>query len=461
MPKTDKKLKSLHESVSEAMSTGFEINPSRMPVRIIERFRKEAQGITDHRAVWDIEYPLESIILMVFFAVLGGCDTWVDIEIFCRRKKDWLNQFIELPNGHTPCNDTFSRVFHRIDTDEFQKMTVRFITENLVQIKKALGIQESKVKHYAIDGKQERGTGRLPGTDKEIPDQQTLHIYESTDGVCVMSKKIDKKTNEIPEAQKLLESMDSLKDVIISGDAMHTQAKHTEIITRKGGDYVFGLKGNQSDLKDNVELLFTDEKIAEIKKEGINYFRTSEKAHGQTETREYYMIDCTGMSFNESGKWKGLHSVMLVIKTCVNNTTNKESKERRYYISSLEDIEMFATIIRQHWSCEIQHFFQDYVFHQDMNQTVDENAFQNLACMKKMVLTLIRIYAVLQNLSVNLTRKKIGWDPEAEIAALLSFYDEETLEKALNASAKSPEKTKRSRIKVKTVQEQMAKQNLQ
>ncbi len=37
-----------------------------------------------------------------------------------------------------------------------------------------------------------------------------------------------------------------------------------------------------------------------------------------------------------------------------------------------------------------------------MNQTSDENAFQNLATMKKMVLTLIRIYAVLLNVSVNL-----------------------------------------------------------
>jgi hypothetical protein len=84
-----------------------------------------------------------------------------------------------------------------------------------------------------------------------------------------------------------------------------------------------------------------------------------------------------------------------------------------------------------------------------MNQTTDENAFQNLATMKKMVLTLIRIYAVLLNISVNLARKRIGWNPETEIASLLSFYDEETLEKALNASASAPEKPKRTRIKVK------------
>ena len=78
-----------------------------------------------------------------------------------------------------------------------------------------------------------------------------------------------------------------------------------------------------------------------------------------------------------------------------------------------------------------------------------------------MTLTLIRIYSVLENLSVTLTRKRIGWDPETEIASLLSFYDEETLKNALEASASAPAKPKRSRIKVKAyrAQQEAAKQN--
>ena len=109
---------------------------------------------------------------------------------------------------------------------------------------------------------------------------------------------------------------------------------------------------------------------------------------------------------------------------------------------------MFATIIRQHWAAEIHHFYLDYVFHQDANQTTDENVFRNLASIKKMTLALIRIYFVLENLSVDVSRKKPGWYPDNEIAKLLSFYDEETVEKALNSPAASSEKTKRTRIKV-------------
>lgn len=243
--------------------------------------------------------------------------------------------------------------------------------------------------------------------------------------------------------------METLEGCVISADALHTQVLHTAIITAKGGDYVFGLKGNQSTLQQEAVLLFTPEKIEEIRKNHDHYFSVIEKAHSQAETREYFMISGETLPSMEDGKWVNLKSFMLVIKKCVNNRTGETSVEKRYYISSLEDVEMFATIIRSHWACEIHHFYLDTVFHQDMNQTTDENAFQNLATMKKMVLTLIRIYAVLLNISVNLARKRIGWNPETEIASLLSFYDEETLENALNASASAPEKPKRTRIKVK------------
>ena len=449
MPKTDKKLKGLKESVAEALGGQFIITIQKLPMKIIERFRNEARQLKDIRAVWDIEYPLESIVLMVFIAVLAGSDTWIDIEHFCKAKKEWLCRFIELPNDRPPCNDTFSRVFKNIDQEEFHALTGRFVKDNLYKIKHGLGLSGgSSVKHYAIDGKQERGTGRLAGTDQEMPDQQTLHIYETTEGICIMSRRIDSKTNEIPVAQELLESFQTLEGVIISGDAMHTQVEHTRIIIRKGGNYVFGVKGNQSNLKEEVVLLFNDEKIKELKMNSDLYFRVCEKAHSQIETREYLMIKDTELPSAVNGGWSGLKAYMLVIKTCENCITGETTTEKRYYISSLEDVEMFATIIRQHWSTEIHHFYLDYIFHQDANQTTDENAFQNLAAIKKMTLALIRIYSVLENLSVNVTRKKLGWDPETEIAKLLSFYDEETLEKALNSPAALSEKTKRTQIKV-------------
>jgi predicted transposase YbfD/YdcC len=52
------------------------------------------------------------------------------------------------------------------------------------------------------------------------------------------------KTNEIPAARDLLALFD-LDGVVVTLDAMHTQAETAEFVTGEGGDYVLTVKGNQ------------------------------------------------------------------------------------------------------------------------------------------------------------------------------------------------------------------------
>jgi len=77
----------------------------------------EVGSITKHfRKVtipgWDRtkRHKLIDIILLVICGVICGADSWVDIEMFGKAKKEWLKTFLELPNG-IPSHDTFGRVF--------------------------------------------------------------------------------------------------------------------------------------------------------------------------------------------------------------------------------------------------------------------------------------------------------------------------------------------------------------
>lgn len=468
MAKTDKKLVEYRHAAGEAVNVlgGFELPEDirkKIPVKLIERFNAGVNArVCDMRDQWLIEYPLSSMILLTFIAVLCGADNWIEIENFCRTKSEWLKKFIPLPNGRTPCNDTFRRVFHMIDQEEFKRMSVEFIVTSLDDMKRGLGMKlpAGQRKVYCIDGKQEKGTGRLAGTDREIRDQQTLHIYEPERGICVISKRIDIKKNEIPVAQYLLsQNKDMIKGSIFTADSLHTQYPTVQLIRQNGGDYVFGLKGNQSSLKNDVERVFTEEKKAELRKYSNRFFAAVEIAHNQIEIREYYMFtDVDELPANQpKEKWLGLAAVMAVDKKCISLVTDEISSETRYYISSLNEIELFASCIRLHWGVEEQHFFQDTVFHQDDNQTVDENSFQNLAEIKRMCLTLLKIYAVLEGTSVSQTRKNIGWNPETHLPRLLGFYDAETLEKALTAGQTAPkEKPKKKNIKYQTYLAQQA-----
>jgi hypothetical protein len=66
------------------------------------------------------EHLLKDIIAIAILAIISGADGWVAIEAYGNAKYEWLKSFLELPNG-IPSHDTFSRVFARIEPQQFQK----------------------------------------------------------------------------------------------------------------------------------------------------------------------------------------------------------------------------------------------------------------------------------------------------------------------------------------------------
>ena len=59
------------------------------------------------------------VIVIAICAVICGSDSWVDVEMFGKAKKDWLSHLLELPNG-IPSHDTFGRIFARLDPVQFE-----------------------------------------------------------------------------------------------------------------------------------------------------------------------------------------------------------------------------------------------------------------------------------------------------------------------------------------------------
>jgi hypothetical protein len=76
--------------------------------------------LTDPRIERSKEHLLIDIIVIAILAVISGADGWIAIETYGKAKYEWLKEFLELPNG-IPSHDTFSRVFARLETEEFEK----------------------------------------------------------------------------------------------------------------------------------------------------------------------------------------------------------------------------------------------------------------------------------------------------------------------------------------------------
>ena len=56
------------------------------------------------------QHLLIDIVTIAICGVIGGSNTWVDMETFARNRQEWLEKFLRLPNG-IPSHDTIERVF--------------------------------------------------------------------------------------------------------------------------------------------------------------------------------------------------------------------------------------------------------------------------------------------------------------------------------------------------------------
>jgi hypothetical protein len=87
--------------------------------------RKFAQ-IEDPRCDWRVEHKLLDILVTAVCAVIGEAESFEDIALYGRCKRDWLGRFLELPGG-IPSHDTFRRVLMLIDPERFERCFLHWV----------------------------------------------------------------------------------------------------------------------------------------------------------------------------------------------------------------------------------------------------------------------------------------------------------------------------------------------
>lgn len=436
MAKINHFLLEYQEAVSEITGPSA---PDSLPAPVIRRFVKIFRDIDDSRCIGMTEYPLEEILLTAFLAVLSNASTWVEIAHFGQEKENWLRNFLPFANG-TPSHDTFRRVFSLLDSVQLETATVSFLMKNIDSIRQSLPpAREESYRLICVDGKEEKATGRKYGTKEEVRNLQTLHVYDASSDVCIFSRPIDSKTNEIPIAQDILRSM-NLKSCIVTLDALHAQRDTVAAISDSGGDYLIGLKENQMGLLEDAKLAFSEQDRKKLKEAQGCYLKQTEKSHSQVEIRKYFLAKAVFGSARKAD-WKKLRRFLCVEKTVIHTITQKEHTETRYYITSLSDISLCAEAVRGHWCVENKlHWHLDYSFFEDDNSTMDTKAFTNLSLINKMCLSLCKLaQPVMEKNSLRVIRKRFSWNLERNLSILLNSFNNEALLQALeNGGKKKP-----------------------
>jgi len=358
--------------------------------------------VTDNRQAKKVKYKMKDIIAQVFFATVGNADDFVEIAVFGEEHEDFLRRYLELPNG-TPSHDTIQRVMAMVSPEFLQGYQILW-NEMLNS-----GEGEKIKKILAIDGKTQCGNGNK--------NQAANHIVSAVDenGFCLGQKRVDEKTNEITAIPELLDSL-NVKGHIITTDALGTQTEIVKKIRKRGADYVLALKGNQTSLHDDVNLYFENAEILS----GCAYTKTTEKARGGIETREYWQSDDVSW-LAQKKDWAGLASIAMTRNTTVKN--GAETSETRYFISSLSlGVSEIARAIRGHWMVESYHWHLDVTFREDENHTLEKQAAFNLNIIRKLALNILKIFEVgTKPLSLKKKRFAIGTNPEKHLERILAL----------------------------------------
>lgn len=339
--------------------------------------RKYLHRLKDPRVNRCKRHLLTDIVTMAICAVIANANTWKEVATFARRRKEWFQRFLELPNG-VPSRHTFRRVFDRLDPLAFQRGLLQWLHE----ISELVG-----VKHIAIDGKTLRhsGGGSSP--------MRQLHLVSAwaTDAKLMLGQvATEEKSNEITAIPKLLELLD-LHGALVTIDAMGCQKEIAKQIVEKGGDYVLAVKGNQEHLQEDIENCFA--KVYEKGTRGVCYeaHATEEKGHGRHEVRSYEIItDPDPKSIRNHDAWAELH----VIGKCntARTVNGQTSCEVRYFIGSKRcSARHYGKAMRGHWGIENNlHWQMDVTFGEDASRIQNRHGSENFAMLRRLALGLLK-----------------------------------------------------------------------
>ena len=314
-------------------------------------------------------HVLDDIVFITIAAVLSGAETWNDIELYGKLKKEWLSTFLKLTNG-IPSHDTFNRFFSALDSQEFEKCFLLWV--------KSLS-EKYPDDVVSIDGKTMRGSRN--GDFKSAT--HIVSAWSEANNLILGQLKTDQKSNEITAIPELLNAL-LLEGCIVTIDAMGCQKEIAKKIIGKNADYVLAVKENQSDLLDDIQDSFRILKPNDV-------FEDTDYGHGRIETRKCSLINDLSL-VEKSSSWKSLSSILKVESTRYFKANGKTQTETRYYISSLaNDAEKVGTAIRSHWGIENKvHWTLDVAFKEDQSRKRAGNSAHNFSIINRIALNLLK-----------------------------------------------------------------------
>jgi hypothetical protein len=195
-------------------------------------------SVPDHRRAEGKRYPLASLLLIAVAALLSGRRDQLGIVRWGRKLTADALASIGISRGRVPAPSVWCELFKGLDVGALERALANWVRGVL------------SAGHVAIDGKRLRGSATAQSAGVHL-----LAAFSASLQGVIGQLAVAPDGKEITAALQLLKTL-SLKDVIITGDAIFTQKEICRTIIDGGGDYLFTVKDNQPTLKADIALAF-------------------------------------------------------------------------------------------------------------------------------------------------------------------------------------------------------------
>jgi predicted transposase YbfD/YdcC len=356
-----------------------------MEREIIEDLRIDICSIIDPRegpASLRMHSLFDVLLIALCSTIIGG-DSFEAMHHFGEGKKEWLETFLELPNG-IPSVSTFRRILCSIDAREFVTLLVTTAERCQLLVEKHNSVNKAK-RTIAIDGK------TLKGSRQACLNQPALHTvcaFDTESDLTLAQLSVDSKTNEITVIPEILELL-LVKDAVVTLDAMGCQKNIAHRLNEKEAGFVFALKKNHGDFYNSLEQMFSEVPCLHNAPKELGVHTTTDGSHGRIEIRSCLAVPAIQL-FGISSEWPKLQTFIAIDSTRI--IGEKESLERRFYISDQPTHSaLHALYIRSHWRIENNlHWILDVNYGEDSCRARVMNGHANLAILRRMALNLVK-----------------------------------------------------------------------
>lgn len=169
--------------------------------------------ITDHRRKQGRRYELGHILLLTILAILSGADSYRKVQKFIEVHYETFNEQFDLNWKRIPAYTTIRAIIQETSGPELE--------HSFRDYSQLLAEGDTAKTFISYDGKVVRGSFDRFQDQKAV---QILSVFTSPGQLILAHEEIARKTNEIPTAQKLMQTL-GLSGYIFTFDALHCQKK--------------------------------------------------------------------------------------------------------------------------------------------------------------------------------------------------------------------------------------------